>query len=251
MTGTKLPEEFRLKAFRALLIIVFLALVVQLWRLQIVQGDYYQEAADVNRFRMERTLAPRGVIYDQRGHLLARNMPRITVSIVPAYLPEDEDERLTLLQELASLLDMPFTSGPAEDPSGPAHEADANPEPGILDILDEAELAPYRPTPLKDGIPRDIAMILEEEHLDWPGVVIQVEPVREYLYGSLTSHILGYVGPIPAEQVQEYEDRGYDPNQHLVGLSGIEYSFEERLQGRDGQKLIEVDVARDRLAINA
>lgn len=243
MTGPGLPEEFRLKAFRVLLIIVFLALVVQLWRLQIVQGDYYQEAADVNRFRMERTLAPRGVIYDQRGHLLARNMPRITVSIVPAYLPEDEHERLTLLQELASLLDMPFTSGPAEDPSGPAHEADANPEPGILDILNEAELAPYRPTPLKDGIPRDIAMILEEEHLDWPGVVIQVEPVREYLYGSLTSHILGYVGPIPAEQVQKYEDRGYDPNQHLVGLSGIEYTFEERLQGRDGQKLIEVDVA--------
>jgi penicillin-binding protein 2 len=243
VTGPRLPEEFRLKTFRALLIIIFLALVVQLWRMQIVQGDYYQEAADVNRFRMERTLAPRGVIYDQRGHLLARNMPRITVSIVPAYLPEDEDERTALLRQLAQLLDMPLISRPAEDPPSLAHESNANPEPGILDILEEAELAPYRPTPLKDGIPRDIAMILEEEHLDWPGVVIQVEPVREYLYGSLTSHILGYVGPIPEEQAQEYENRGYDPNRHLVGLSGIEYSFEEQLQGSDGQKLIEVDVA--------
>lgn len=243
-TKKQLPSErIRLIVYRALIGIAFLALVVQLWRLQMVQGDYYQEAADVNRFRLEESAAPRGVIYDRRGYLLARNMPQITVSVIPAYLPEDEDERQILLRKLAKLLDMPLNSRPSTAPAYPAHEPDGDPEPGILDLIAEAELAPYRPAPLKTGVDRDIAMVLEEEHLDWPGVLVQVEPMREYLYGSLVAHILGYTGPIPEVQAESYEERGYDPNRHQVGLTGVEYTFEEQLHGSDGQKLIEVDVA--------
>jgi penicillin-binding protein 2 len=227
--------------------VAFLALVVQLWRLQTVRGEYYQQAADVNRFRLELNPAPRGVIYDRRGHLLVRNMPQITVSIIPAYLPEDEMERRTLLFKLADLIDMPLTSpAPSRLARGviqPAIEPDPEPKPGILDVLEEAKLAPYRPALLKVGVPREVAMVLEEEHLDWPGVLVQVQAAREYLDGSLTAHLLGYVGPIPAEQAEAYESRGYDPNQNQVGLTGVEYSFEEELSGQDGQKLIEVDVA--------
>lgn len=237
----------RLVVFRSLVIVAFLALLGQLWRLQIVRGAYYQQAADVNRFRLEQNPAPRGVIYDRRGHLLARNMPQSTVSLVPAYLPEDEMERRALLSDLAELIDVPLIGRPPSrlptDSVQPALESEPKPEPGILDILEEAQLAPYRPALLKAGVPREVAMILEEEHLDWPGVLVQVEPVREYLYGALTSQILGYVGPIPEEQAKAYEDQGYDPNRHLVGLTGIEYTFEEELSGQDGQKLVEVDVA--------
>jgi penicillin-binding protein 2 len=239
--------KFRLTIFRGLFLLAFLILVGQLWRLQIMRGEYYQQAADVNRFRLELNPAPRGVIYDRRGHLLARNMPQLTVSIIPAYLPEDEGERRELLTRLADLIDMPLTSPPpANTPRHavlPALKPDTKVEPGILDILEEASLAPYRPALLKKGVPREVAMALEEEHLDWPGVLVQVEPVREYLTGSLTSHLLGYVGPIPANQAADYEALGYDPNRHNVGLTGVEYSFEDELSGQDGQKLIEVDVA--------
>jgi penicillin-binding protein 2 len=237
----------RLALYRAIIILAFLALIVQLWRLQTVQGDYYREAADVNRFRLEQNPAPRGVIYDRRGHLLARNMPQITVSIIPAYLPEDEEERRAMLFELADLIEMPMTSPPpSRTPRGrvlPEMEEAGEPEPGILDILEEAQQAPYRPTPLKSGISRQVALILEEEHLDWPGVLVQTEAVREYIYGPLTSHLLGYIGPIPEEQAQAYEEQGYDPNRHLVGLTGVEYTFEQELRGQDGHKLVEVDVA--------
>jgi len=112
-----------------------------------------------------------------------------------------------------------------------------------MDLLTKAELAPYRPALLKMDIPRDIALLLEEEHLDWPGVLVHAVPQREYLYGPLLAHYLGYVGPIPAEQVADYEARGYDPNQDQVGLTGVEYSFEDQLFGQDGTKLIEVDIA--------
>jgi penicillin-binding protein 2 len=230
-----------------LLVFAVAALVAQLWRLQIVRGDYYQQAADVNRFRLEESPAPRGIIYDRRGHILARNMPQVKVSVIPAYLPEDPTERRGLLYRLADLLDMPLASPPTspaltDDPQSML-EPEGQPEPSILSILEEAELAPYRPALLKSDVPRDVAMILEEEHLDWPGVLVQALPVREYLYGSLLSHVLGYIGPIPQEQAESYSEQGYDLNQDLVGLANLEYSFEEELSGKRGQKLVEVDVA--------
>jgi penicillin-binding protein 2 len=224
-----------------------LVLVGQLWRLQMIQGDFYQQAADVNRFRQEQNPAPRGIIYDRRGHILARNMPQVNVSVIPAYLPEDEAERRELLFALAELIEMPMTGlPPSRPPRGviqPELEPVPDDQPGILDILEEAESAPYRPALLKSGVPRDVAMILEEEHLDWPGVLVRASAVREYLYGPTTAHVLGYIGPIPEEQADVYETQGYDPNRHLVGLTGIEHEFEQELHGQDGQKLIEVDVA--------
>jgi penicillin-binding protein 2 len=230
-----------------ILAIALAVLVGQLWRLQIVQGDYYQEAADVNRFRLEGDPAPRGIIYDRRGHILVRNMPHVKVSVIPAYLPEDAAERRRLLYRLADLLDMPLASLPVSslpaDEARPMLEPEPPSEPSILDILDEAKLAPYRPALLKSDVPRDVAMILEEEHLDWPGVLVQAVPVRDYLFGPLTSHILGYVGPIPQERADAYSAQGYDLNQDLVGLASIENSFEQELRGKSGQKLIEVDVA--------
>ncbi len=233
----------RIALYRAVVLIAFLALVAQLWRLQMVQGEYYQEAADVNRFRLEAEPAPRGVIYDRRGYLLVRNQPRLAVAVVPAYLPEDPVERQTLLIRLANLLEMPVRDSAVKTPAQVARERAGQGEPGILDLVEKAELAPYRPARLKEGVSRQVAMKLEEEHLDWPGVLVQAEAVREYLYGPLTSHILGYVGPIPAEQADAYRARGYDPNQQQVGLTGLEYSFEDKLRGQDGQKLIEVDIA--------
>ncbi len=239
--------KLRLIIVRAILVVVVLALVGQLWRLQIVRGDYYQEAADYNRYRLEASRAPRGIIYDRRGYILARNMPQLKVSVIPAYLPEDQQERRRQLYQLAELLDMPLATPPLSslvtDNSLSQVELEAQMKPSILGILEEAELAPYRPALLKSGISRQVAMILEEEHLDWPGILVQAEPVREYLLGSLISHILGYVGPIPQEQSDIYSARDYDLNTDLVGLTGIEYAYESELRGRSGQKLIEVDVA--------
>jgi penicillin-binding protein 2 len=233
----------RLRVCQALTIFVVLTLIVQLWRLQVQEGKDYEEAADVNRFRLEWSPAPRGAIYDRRGYLLARNMPEVTVSVIPAYLPENETERDALLVKLADLLKIPVANRAKKGPSVPAPEVSTGPQKGILDLVREGEQWPFRPTPVKVGVSREVAMTLEEEHLDWPGVLVQVNPVREYLQGPLLAQILGYVGPIPQERADEYEAAGYDPNRNQVGLAGVEHSFEEDLRGRDGQKLVEVDVA--------
>ncbi len=237
--------RIRLAVVRGVVVIVFLGLVGQLWRLQTMEGEYYRQAADTNRFRVQLNPAPRGVIYDRRGHLLVRNMPRVSVSIIPAYLPEEEAERAELLRRLGELLDVPMTTPPPERlrQGTPQAKLGVQPEAGILEILAEAEAAPYRPAVVKKGVSREAAMILEEEHLDWPGIVVQAEAVREYPYGPLMAHVLGYIGPIPESEAEEYETRGYDANQHLVGLTGIEYTYEDELHGQDGQELVEVDIA--------
>jgi penicillin-binding protein 2 len=237
--------RIRLALFRVFLAATFLVLAGQLWRLQMIRGDYYRNAADVNRFRLTRNPAPRGVIYDREGHLLARNQPQIKVAVIPAYLPEDRQQRTAMLIRLADLLQMPAVTVEAQIPGAPGPGVNLNPKPGILDIVHGAERAIdfYRPTLLKAGVSREVAMKLEEEHLDWPGIIVQIEPVREYEYGSLLAHLLGYVGPIPAEQAPVYAAQGYDPNQEKVGLTGVEYIYEQELRGRDGQKLVEVDIA--------
>jgi penicillin-binding protein 2 len=237
--------RIRLVILRGVVAIIFLGLVGQLWRLQTMEGEYYRQAADTNRFRTQLNPAPRGVIYDRRGHLLVRNMPQISVAIIPAYLPEEEAERGELLHRLGDLIDMPMTTPPAERlrQSTLQDSLDVQPEAGILEILAEAEAAPYRPAVVKQGVSRQAAMILEEEHLDWPGIVVQAEAVREYLYGPLMAHVLGYIGPIPESEAEEYQARGYDVNRQIVGLTGIEYSFEDEMHGQDGQELVEVDIA--------
>lgn len=91
-------------------------------------------------------------------------------------------------------------------------------------------------------MPREVAFYLEERHLDYPGVQVDLEPVREYVHGPLLSHILGYGGHIPAQELAEYRAQGY-ADDDSVGLTGLEYAFENELHGTKGRRYIEVDVA--------
>ena len=92
MSQSDLGLRRRLLAFRVITILAFLTFALQMWRLQIVEGERYQLMADRNRFRLVPTEASRGVIYDRYGHILVRNTPSFAVTIIPAYLPQDEQE---------------------------------------------------------------------------------------------------------------------------------------------------------------
>ena len=227
----------RLWAFRGIVILVFLIFAFQMWRLQIVEGEHYRMLADRNRFRLVPIEAARGVIYDRHGRILVRNIPSFAVTIIPAYLPEDEQEEMAILSRLSGLLGIPISTATAS--AGPSA-----PQPGIKEIVDEArEAAPYRPLTLKTNVDRDTVFVIEEEHLDLPGVLIEIAPIRQYPSGDLISHIIGYMGHIPGEQAETYAERGYDPINDKVGLTGVELTFEDELHGSKGNKYSEVDVA--------
>lgn len=226
----------RLIAYRVVIIFIFVVLTAQLWRLQIVQGEEYRLQADENRFRVVSIETPRGIIYDRKGKALVWNVPRFTVTIMPAYLPEDDAEREAVFSRLSSLLDIPVSGEVAA-------RGLYDPPLGIKEMVEQGGDTPFKPIPIKQGIDRDTAFIIEEEHLDLPGVHLQIEPLRQYPIGALISKLIGYVGHIPSELIEEYADRGYDPSSDKVGLTGVELTFEEELRGHKGSRYIEVDVA--------
>ncbi|MBI2941992.1 MAG: penicillin-binding protein 2 [Chloroflexi bacterium] len=215
------PYRTRLFAFGAVIVIAMLALAAQLYRLQIAEGQKYRNYADNNRFRILHVEAPRGVIYDRNGILMVRNRPSYTVGVIPADLPKQPEAILRRVEAVLGL------------PDGEA-----------LRQFRERTTDQFTLIPLKTNVDEPTAFLLEERHLDLPGVHVVIQPIREYLDGPLTSHILGYVGPINREQFEDlrkFVEKRYGLLDR-VGQSGIEQGFEPDLRGIPGERRIEVDV---------
>lgn len=95
----------------------------------------------------------------------------------------------------------------------------------------------YRPVRLKTDV--DFQTVAEIEERRLPGVVIEVEPMRNYLYGNTASHIFGYVGEISQEELESSKDKGYRPGD-MFGKTGLEKELESYLKGVDGGQQVEV-----------
>ncbi len=267
---TEYQIKLRLFFFQAGIVLVFSAFVFQLWRLQFLEGEKYQNLADRNRFRTEEIAAPRGIIYDRNGNLLVRNRPIFDVVIVPAYLPDDTTQTTQVFARLADLLQLPITNGgvraiadrnayyrsflhheytrlPARQVKNPRSRLLAKSPQGIKDAVDNAStFAPYQPVTIATDVASDVVAIIEQDRLNLPGVFIETGSERDYLTGDLTAELLGYAGPIPPGQVDAYPDSIYDPNDD-VGLVGLEAGYEDALHGIKGQRLVEVDVTGRRV----
>lgn len=207
---------------RAAVILMFGALILQLVNLQVIKGDEYKQRAEINALREIPLLPARGLIYDRNGRLLVQNSARFTATIVPGDLPDRGEVGVYRMIE-------PILQMSIEDIARRVQEG--------IDSQGE-----YSPAVIKQEIDRDSALILMELEPHAPGLKVIVEPTRTYTTGTLLSHVLGYVGPLSAEEWAELEDQGY-LYQDYIGKTGIEAGYEETLRGKLGRKLIEVDAA--------
>ena len=96
----------------------------------------------------------------------------------------------------------------------------------------------YMPIRLKTNVDFETVARIEEKRL--PGVVIEVEPIRNYIYGSEAAHIFGYVGEISKNELEALKDKGYRAGD-LVGKMGLEKVLEPYLKGTNGGKQVEVN----------
>jgi len=229
-------QGWRLTFFQGVMFAVFILFSVRLYQLQVIEHDNAQIAADENRLSGLPIPANRGVIFDRYGTVLAGNSPAFNITIIPAELPDDEDLVLDIYNRLSALTDVPPTRALAD-------EAGVNIR-SIEEIVFIGEsIRPFTPVTIATDVPRSVALLIREESYEMPGVGIQVIGVREYPYGDLMSHIIGYMGPVGQEEALELINLGYDPRSFRVGYDGLEASMEDILAGIRGSELREVDVA--------
>ena len=234
-------QPWRIWIFALLLFIVLVWYVVRLFTLQIAQGSDWSAQAAENRSRLINIAGQRGVIYDRNGVVLARNIASYNVVITAANLPDDSGEVQEIFRQLSELLKTPINRGEISE---------ANPyvpcvsDHGIAQIVEYGEAStPFQPVRVKCDVDRSTAMIVQEKANDWPGVGVEILPVRDYPTGVLTASFIGFLGPIPANRAEEFIATGLDPNRDKVGYAGIELEYQDLLAGKNGQRLAEVDVA--------
>lgn len=193
--------------------------------------------------------ASRGIIYDRKGYILARNTASYNVVITPAGLPDDDADIQRIYRELSDLIKVPAGGPVTEETLSNAKLYSACvPGPSIADIVALGDsLAPYTPVKITCNISEELARVLDEKSVDWPGVSVEIEPVRDYPTGSLTANVVGFLGPIPAVDEDEYESRGFVANRDKIGYAGVETSLDEILQGRNGERVVQIDVAGQEL----
>jgi len=215
----------------ALFMAIILARVA--W-LQIIKGDYYYNLAEGNRIRIARIEANRGIIYDSSNRPLVRNVANFLLYFVPADLPENEQEKRSIIELLSQILG---TLSPADIEN-------------ILTAVKPKSLESYQPLFVTDNIEYNKAMLLYLESDKMPGVYLSNKTKREYNLSSLSlSHILGYTSKINQAELDKYGSE-YLPIDY-IGKTGIENFWENELKGQSGKKQIEVDaLGKEKKIIN-
>lgn len=204
--------------------IAFLALAVQLFRLQVLNTGHYRLLAEDNRLQLRTIPAPRGLIYDRTGRPLAQNVASFSAVVIPADLPKGrEADTYAALQELLRV---------------PAFE--------IEQRVNAARRRNDTLTPIvvKREIDQETALILAERERrgSVPGVHVESESVRVYPAADLTSHLLGYIGRLEPDELKSARERGYRIDDR-IGKAGVELTYEGYLRGTPGRREEEVDAS--------
>ncbi|MGB6421195.1 MAG: penicillin-binding protein 2 [Anaerolineales bacterium] len=235
-----LLKPWRIVAFMVALGLVFLIFAVRLLSLQVLQADSWVAKAEDNSTKEFNLSSLRGIILDRNDVVLARNVPSYNVVITAANLPDDEGALQEIFREMSSLIGIPVHKGELspENPYVPCIS-----DHGIAQVTEYGESAtPFEPVKVKCDIDEQLAMVVQEKSVDWPGVGIEIQPLREYPTSSLTASIVGFLGPIPANQEEYYVEKGFVPARDKVGYAGLELQHQDLLAGRNGRRVELVDV---------
>jgi penicillin-binding protein 2 len=226
-SGWRLPV-WRLAAFCAIVVLALAALTARLIEVQLVDGERYRAAAQANQIRLIPVAAPRGMIYDRHGAIMARSSPSFVVGLIPSEVTDARTELATLSPivgvDEATLWDRLLRHRGVAYPSFAAVAANE----------------PYGPVVLASGLPVATVARLSEVLSDLPGVDLEVQPIRDYPQGPVASHLIGYVGAITQEEYERLKHQGYTPND-VIGKDGLEFSYDRYLRGVPGGQRVVVD----------
>ena len=269
--------------FNIINIIVYLIgiiLIVQLFNLQVVQGESYREQSNTRLSRVSTIKAARGSILDRSGNELAGVKTENNIEIYKTNISNDQlNESVLNLVNLLNQYQIQYTdnfpisinpfkfniSGEelinwekkykiSEESS--AEEAfykfknkyeinndnidDIRKIISIRYIITTTGYSATKSITIATNVNEEVVAQISERNSDFPGVSISTNAARTYLTGSLAAHVIGYTGKIKEEEYNEKKDT-YSIDD-IIGKTGIEYIFEKYLKGKDGEKQVEMSV---------
>jgi penicillin-binding protein 2 len=234
-------QPWRIVAFIVSVALVFIVFVTRLFILQVVQAEEWIAKADENSTDEINLPAPRGLIYDRNGVILAHNVASYNVVVNASQLPDDPGATQEIFRQLSKLIGVPVNRNEItpENPYVPCVS-----DHGIAQIAEYAETStPYQPVRIQCDIDEQLAMVIMEKAVDWPGIGIEIQPLREYPTGSVTAALVGFLGPVPAALEDFYVEKGLVPNRDKVGYAGLELQYQDLLAGQNGLRVVQIDVA--------
>jgi len=192
-------------------------LIGRLWYLQIVRGSFFRDRSENNRLRTIFIPSPRGVISDRNGEPLVRNRPSFNIELVV----EDAPNVNQVVADLATLV--------GEDPQLLKER-----------LSGQNKRRRFEPKILMRDVSGDLVAVVSSQRHRLPGVIVSVAPVRDYPFGGLAAHTLGYLREVSSEQLKVPAYQGYRAGD-LVGQSGIEAALENYLRGERGAQAVIVN----------
>jgi penicillin-binding protein 2 len=218
------PNDIRRRGIAANIMIsgMLFFLTAGFFRSQVVQHQKYSLQAETNRLREIPLPAPRGVIKDRNGKVIADNVIGYSVSI----LAPKEDSLRAVLQRLAGTIAMT--------------------PPQIEQAMRRFRRAPGRPTVVIPDATFDIVSVLEEHRTQFPGLIIQSAPRRFYPDGDIVAAFMGYTGEISETELAKSADSANYKAGQQIGKQGLEKQYEPVLRGKEGSQFVEID-ARGRI----
>ncbi|MEA2687632.1 MAG: penicillin-binding protein 2 [Candidatus Eremiobacteraeota bacterium] len=220
----------RVLAFAAVLALALIAIVVRLIDVQLVQGETFAAQARANQIQVIPVAAPRGLIVDRRGVVLVRSRPSFVCALIPSEV-SDVEKTLAMLSDV---LDIPV----AKLRQRLLHHHGKNYE----NFEQVQTYEPYGPVILATDLTPVQTARLAETQSDLRGVDMEEQPVRNYPYGKMGSHMFGYVGVIDEDEYNARKRDGYSPND-VTGKDGLENAYDRWLHGRAGGQQVEVNAS--------
>ena len=223
-------RTWRLIAFVFVVALALAALVGRLTQVQLLEGARFAAAARANQIRRIPVAAPRGRIYDRNGVVLVRSRP----SFVCAMIPSDVHDSVRTMHELAIVLALPERL--LWKRLLHHHGVD------YKNFDEVATYEPYGPIVLASDLTAAQMARLAESQDHLPGLDLEAQPVRDYPYRKLGSHVFGYVGAIAEDEFKALKGKGYTQND-VIGKEGLEQQYDTTLRGISGGEQIEVNAA--------
>jgi penicillin-binding protein 2 len=211
--------SLRIAVLGGVAVALFGILFFRLWNLQVLSGDKYLAEAKNNRTREFKVIAPRGEILGRDGEVLVDSRSALALQLNTTKLPEDPAEERAELARIGALVHMDLRQVRRK-------------------IAAEEEVAAGAPVTLRQDVDFDLVAYIEENQPQFPGVAVPRVFVRHYPHGTLGAHVLGSVGEVSEEEIEE--DKSLEPGE-MVGKGGVETTYDKYLRGQPGLTKIQVN----------